>query len=300
MQWIIYSIALSSILILNPATAIATVHGEPQHLEPGLVGRSDIIFYGGFEADALGSVNWTKNWGIAFTSRIADATLVDGAEAVAGEKAIRVDYPKGGVGPSATGMQFPVDFSRISGMQAHYESLYLRYYVFFESGFDFVKGGKLPGLMGSEGSWIRSGGNIPDGTNGWTMRLMWREEGEAVIYAYLPPGKYQRGVWGTDIPLGKTFATGRWICIEEFVKVNTPGRNDGQLTVWIDNEQVLALTDVNYRTIDNAAGKIGGIYVSTFHGGNTPDWGPAVTSHARFDGIVAALNRVGPITPTAR
>lgn len=282
-------------LPLSACSYLSPHYGEPHNLEPGLAARSDIVFYGGFEAEAPGTTEWTRNWGIASHNRLANATLVSGADAVAGAKAIRVDYPKGGVGPTATGLQFPIDFSKIKGMQANYDSLYLRYYVYFEPGFDFVKGGKLPGLMGSNESWTRSGGNIPDGTNGWTLRFMWRTGGAAVVYAYLPPGKYQRGVWGTDIPLHKNFTTGKWICVEQFVKINTPGKNDGELSVWLDNEKLLALTDISYRTVDNAAGKIGGIYFSSFHGGNTPDWGPSVTSYARFDGFVAALHRVGPI-----
>jgi hypothetical protein len=285
-------LALATQFPLLAVPCAATVGGEPDHLEPGLAGRTDIVFHGGFEADAPGSPEWTRNWGAAFTSRISSATLVEGA--AAGSRTLRVDYPKGGVGPSETGVQFPVDFSRIEGVPAEHDSLHLRYYVFFEPGFDFVKGGKLPGLMGGGGSWERSGGDQPDGTNGWTLRFMWRDGGEAVIYAYLPPGKYQRGVWGTDIPLGRSFTTGRWICMEQFVKVNTPGRDDGTLVVWMDGEEVLRLTDVNYRTVDNAAGRIGGFYVSTFHGGNTPDWGPSRTSYARFDAFVAARERVGP------
>lgn len=270
-------------------------YGEPHHLEPNLAKRDDIVFYGGFEAEVPGSAQWLRDWGVPSSSRLANATSVSGADAVAGNKAIRVDYPMGGVGPSATGLQFPVDFGKIMGKKAYFSSLYLRYYVYFEPGFDFVKGGKLPGLMGGNNSWTRSGGNIPDGTNGWTMRFMWREKGAAVVYAYLPPGTYQKGVWGTDIPLNKTFTTGKWICLEQYIKINTPGKPDGQLSVWIDNEKVLALSDVNYRTVDNTAGKIGGIYFSTFHGGNTPDWAPSQTSYARFDGFVAASQRVGPI-----
>ena len=269
--------------------------GESSALETQVNNRSDIVFNGSFEADSLGSPAWLKAWGIGFTNRVESATLITGKDAITGGKALRVDYPKGGVGPSATGIQFPIDFSRIAGRQAGFDSLYLRYNVYFEPGFDFVKGGKLPGLMGGNSSWSRSGGSIPDGTNGWTMRFMWRTGGEAVIYAYLPPGKYQQGVWGTDIKLGKTFPTGKWVCVEQFIRLNTVGKEDGKLTVWLDNEQVLALTDVTYRTVDNLAGKIGGIYVSTFHGGNTPDWGPSVTSYARFDGFVAGLNRIGPV-----
>jgi hypothetical protein len=85
--------------------------------------------------------------------------------------------------------------------------------------------------------------------------------------------------------------------MEQYVKLNSPGHNDGTLVVWMDGEEVLRLGDVNYRSVDNDAGRIGGIFVSTFHGGNTPDWGPSRTSFARFDSFVAARERIGPASP---
>ncbi len=285
----------SALLILTTRHPEAAVFGEPTNLEPNMSTRSDLVFYGGFEAEAPGSATWNKNWGIGFNNRIANATLVTGAEALAGSKAIRIDYPQGGVGPTQTGMQFPISFGKIAGMQATYDSLYLRYYVYFEPGFDFVQGGKLPGLMGGGNSWSRSGGDQPSGSNGWTMRFMWRANGAAVVYAYLPDSKYKAGIWGTDIDLGTSFQTGKWHCVEQFIQVNSIGNEDGKLQVWLDNVQVLNLNDVLYRTVDNDSGKVGGIYVSTFHGGNTVDWAPSVTSFARFDGFAAALHRVGPL-----
>lgn len=275
-------------------SASAAVFGESSALEPGLAGRSDVVFYGGFEEHAPASPAWNTAWGVPWDDRLENSTLVGPAEAVVGQKAIRINYPAGGVGPSQTGMQFPMSFARISGMKAAFDSLYLRYYVYFDDGFDFVKGGKLPGLMGGGNSWSRSGGDQPDGINGWTMRFMWRTGGEAVVYAYLPGGKYKEGDWGTDIKTGKSFVTGKWHCVEQFVKVNTVGVDNGKLKVWLDDQLVLDLSDVRYLTRLSDTTRVGGIYVSTFHGGNTADWAPTVTSYARFDGIVAATNRVGP------
>jgi hypothetical protein len=51
----------------------------------------------------------------------------------------------------------------------------LSYYVRFSENFDFVKGGKLPGLFGGVGN---SGGEIPDGTDGFSTRFMWRRNGD--------------------------------------------------------------------------------------------------------------------------
>lgn len=281
-------------IILSTVSLGLAVEGEPNNLEANLLSRDDIVFYGGFESE-FGSSAWDTDWGIGFTNRADQVEILTGTSAFIGSKSIRVDYPAGGVGPTQTGTQFPINFEDISNMPVKaFDSLYLRYYVKFENGFDFKLGGKLPGLMGGNRSWGRSGGNQPDGTNGWTLRFMWRRDGEAVVYTYLPTGtKYSTSQWGTDIKLNKHFETGKWHCLEQFCKVNTVGREDGKLYVWMDGERVLTLDDVTYRTVDNTAGKVGGIYFSTFHGGNSSDWAPSVTSYAQYDGIVAGTRRIG-------
>jgi hypothetical protein len=271
--------------------------GEPDALEAGLAGRTDILVYGGFETDIPGTGDWRTIWASPWMNpnRSDQLSTVHGDKAIAGGKALYVSYPKGGVGPNETGTQWPSRLADYGTLASTYDSLYLRYYVYFEPGFDFNRGGKLPGLMGGGNSWSRSGGDQPDGTNGWTMRFMWRSNGEAVVYAYLPDGKYKEGIWGTDIKLNVHFETGKWICIEQFIKVNTIGTPDGKLQVWIDNTLVLDLDDVLYRTVENDAGRVGGFYFSTFHGGSDISWAPSLDSYARFDAIVLALQRVGPI-----
>jgi hypothetical protein len=294
-----YTIPIISLLFSLSSAQIA---GEPSHLEPGLSGRSDIVFYGGFETDIPGVGDWRNIWGSSWGTPNRPVTTVNNAQAFIGSKTLRVDYPQGGVGPGETGTQWPTVLANFSGTPTTYEELYLRYYVYFEPGFDFNKGGKLPGLMGGGDSHSRSGGNQPDGTNGWTMRFMWRTGGQAVVYAYLPPGTYQGGQWGNDLVLNnKSFVTGQWHCIEQYIKVNTIGTDDGIIRVWFDNDLALELTDVTYRTIENDHGRVGGFYFSTFHGGSTVDWAPSVNSYAQFDGFVLAHNRVGLFsnTPTS-
>ncbi|MFY0625907.1 MAG: hypothetical protein JXR07_06420 [Reichenbachiella sp.] len=275
-------------------TVEINVQGENEHIESYLSKRSDVIYYNGFETSIPGETDWMKLWGSNWEDPFGSNRLTrENKDVVAGTNAIRISYPKGGVGPRETGAQWPLSFENIENLQPLYDSLYLRYYVKFEKGFDFVKGGKLPGLMGGKDSYVRSGGNQPDGTNGWTMRFMWRTDGEAVIYAYLPEGKYKKGVWGFDISLNKKFIPGQWHCIEQFIAVNTIGKNDGRLKTWFDGDLSIDLDDVTYRTVDNEFGSIGGMYFSTFHGGNKKTWAPNVDSFAQFDGFVIAQKRVG-------
>ncbi|CAE6455221.1 unnamed protein product [Rhizoctonia solani] len=63
----------------------------------------------------------------------------------------------------------------------------LGYSIFFESGFDFVRGGKLPGLYGgtsNDEAASCSGGR--HAATCFSTRFMWRDQGAAELYAYLP------------------------------------------------------------------------------------------------------------------
>jgi hypothetical protein len=276
------------------ATNLHTVAGDPVTLEKGLISRDDIIFFGGFE-QGYNNDSWKNRWGIPWTSRATDNEVV--ANGFQSGKSLKVKYPKGGVGPGETGGQFPMVFRNMEGIQEGlYQEIYLRYYLKFEEGFDFNRGGKLPGLMGGGDSWGKSGGNQPDGTNGWTLRFMWRSEGKLVIYAYVPKssnGKWGNEKWGQDIDCDFKAEPGKWHCIEQFVNVGTPGNDDGKLTVWIDGIERLNIDDMRFWNVENEYGSVGGIYFSTFHGGNSADWAPRNNSYMQFDGFVTAKNRVG-------
>ncbi len=276
------------------ATNIFAAAGDTATIEKRLAMRDDVEFFGGFE-QGYNDASWKSRWGIPWMERATENEVV--GNGFKGGKSLRVKYPKGGVGPSETGGQFPIVFRNMDGIQEGlYHELYLRYYLKFEEGFDFNRGGKLPGLMGGGDSWGRSGGHQPDGTNGWTLRFMWRSEGRLVVYAYVPKsgnGKWGNDKWGQDIACDFKAEQGKWHCIEQYVNVGTPGNDDGILKVWIDGKERLNITDMRFWNVENDYGPVGGICFSTFHGGNTADWAPRIDSYAQFDGFVTAKKRVG-------
>lgn len=270
------------------------VSGDESSIEQQLANRDDIIFYGGFE-EGFNNKSWEVNWGTRWNTRADKNEVINNA--FLGGKSIRVNYPAGGLGPSTTGLQFPIVFRDIPTIRDEYfQEAYLRYYVKFEKDFDFRKGGKLPGLMGGGDSWTRSGGNQPNGSNGWTLRFMWVEKGKIVVYAYVPKsknGKWGNKVWGQGISCDFYAKSGEWICIEQYVNVGTPNKDDGNLKVWINGTEKVNIDDMSFWNVENNDGKIGGIYFSTFHGGNTDDWRPLNDSFAQFDGFVVAKKRIG-------
>ncbi|MFI7613806.1 polysaccharide lyase [Nonomuraea terrae] len=157
------------------------------------------------------------------------------------------------------------------------ESVRLSYHVRFPAGFAFVKGGKLPGMFGGT---EMNGGRIPDGTDGLSTRFMWRRNGAGEVYAYLPTSQEH----GTSLGRGSwTFPVGRWARLEHELRLNTPGRADGSITVWLDGRKVLSQADLVFRS--TAELKIDGVFFSTFFGGDDASWSSPADQHVGFAGF---------------
>lgn len=184
---------------------------------------------------------------------------------------LKVAYPKGTVGPQTNGIQF------IKSLPASNE-YYLDYYVFFEEGFDFRQGGKLPGL--TSGGSTYTGGNHPDNGEGWSARYMWVKKGEAIVYFYYVDMKSK---YGDAVKSQINFETGKWYRLTQRIKLNEDNLSNGIMQVWIDGKEVINNTDIRYRLWGK--GDIDSFYFSTFHGGASEDWSPQVDSFALFDNI---------------
>lgn len=164
------------------------------------------------------------------------------------------------------------------------DTVFLRYQVRFPPGFDFVKGGKLPGLYGGSGG---SGGQHHD--DGFSTRYMWRRGGAGEVYAYLPGGS------GFGVSLGRgswTLPTGQWTDIQQGVRLNTPGRADGTLTVWVNGRQVFNQNGLTFRLTDQP--RIDGLFFSTFFGGGDPSWASPKDQYADFAGFGFADHYISP------
>ncbi len=258
------------------------VAGESAHMEKKLRDRTDILFFSGFETDP-----WDQAWGMAWgPSPAGNLDLVEGKTAHRGRSA-RVKYPKGLIGGDSA-CQFYSSFAKLG--IAPRESAYIRYYVRFDPKFKFVKGGKLPGLVGGEGN---TGGKIPNGRDGWSARLMWRADGRIVQYVYHPD---QPGKWGEDFPWAVEgqpvfFKPGKWHCVETYIRMNSPGKKDGLLRSWLDGKPALEVTTLRFREVPEL--KIDAFYFSTFFGGGEPDWAPPKDQYVQFDDFAIADGYIG-------
>lgn len=203
---------------------------------------------------------------------------IDKQVAHGGNQSLRLSFPKSSVGPSQGGHQAAI----LLEPAAQY---LLSYWLKFDENFswgDTDHGGKLPGLALGK---LCSGGDVCDGSNGFTARYMWRENGAAVLYLYHMDKPHQ---WGEDFPLLSEnkepllFEPGEWVNLVQRVKINTADAADGEVQVWVNGIEALNLDGLRFV---NDGSKIDTFYVSTFHGGNTPGWGPLNDSYLWIDDI---------------
>lgn len=193
-----------------------------------------------------------------------------------GKKSLKLRYP--------SDVQSNVGASWILPSHKQY---YLSYWVYFAPNFDFdgskLSGGKLPGL-GSQG--LCSGGDECDGNNGFSSRYMWRENGKAVLYLY---HMNKAGKYGDDLELIDQaaqvieFQRGQWHHLVQRVRVNDDNKSNGEVDVWVDQEQVLS--QKNLKFVTNGQG-VDRLYFSTFHGGAGKEWWPSKDVYAYFDDFV--------------
>ncbi|MFY0991471.1 polysaccharide lyase [Halomonas sp. C05BenzN] len=207
-----------------------------------------------------------RHWG---TER--NVERLDTAQTGLGVPGLRVHYPAGTSSPGDDeqgGAGFYTEPASLAGA----EQACLSYRVRFEPGFDFVKGGKLPGLYGGEAP---SGGETADGENGFSMRLMWRELGQGELYEYVVDQE------GTSVGRGAwTFPSGEWVTIEQEIVLNDHDQANGLARLWIDGQPVLEQRDIVYRTTPDLT--IDGLMFSTFFGGTGEEWRTPRDQYADF------------------
>jgi len=204
---------------------------------------------------------------------------------------IDVVYPAGSYSPegSITG-----GFGVYTRTKANSDTAYFQYSVFFPEDFNFVLGGKLPGMWGGKESC--AGGDPANDC--FSMRIMWRDngKGEAYLYANRPaqdpaicqdPQNYCNPDFGWALKTGAwTFKRGVWTHVDLTVKLNTLGQRNGHLIVKIDGREVIKFTNIVYRVPQYPNVGIDGMAVDTFFGGGSPPWATPRRQITKFRDLV--------------
>jgi hypothetical protein len=198
--------------------------------------------------------------------------------AVASGGGLTVRYPAGSSAPSAGapygGAQLCEPFA--SGPKT---DATLTYRLRIPVGFQFVKGGKLPGLYGGVEP-FSGGGHNP---NGWSMRLMWRSGGVGEVYGYIATTTGYGDDWGRGN--FRWLADGNWHTVSEHVHLNTAGHADGWVELSYDGSRVVNQTGLRITTTRTP---VSGLFLSTFYGGHDRSWAPTVNQHLDFAGFGAS------------
>ncbi len=239
-------------------------------------------------AYCAGSFGWDKNTAVMTADSVPASTSFT--------KMLRVTYPKGSIdsgsaakrGTPLGGAQAAIPLSA----GATSATTTLQYYVRPQRGFLSIHGGKLPGLYGGNIS-TASGGHDPNGTNGWSGRLMWRNDNNGELYAYLA----DTVGYGMQLGCGNwTWQPGKWTKVQETVSLNTPGRSNGYITVYINGVPALDATGLRFRTVSSL--QINGLFFSSFFGGSDKTWATPQTQHMDFAGF-AVTHQPGSAPPAA-
>jgi len=253
--------------------------------DQGIAKDPAAVFSCGFEAN-----DWHKHWGRTAPPKNTQAVTAqaklkfrpfDG-------KAMMVTVHKG----SNYGTSLSYSFLKMLGAEP--EEIYFRYYLRLADDWRPARGGKLPGIGGTygRGGW---GGRRSNGVNGWSARgLFTGRRGGRTPIGYYCYNADQRTIYGDHWVWEKDglgfIENNRWYCIEQYARMNTPGRNDGILRAWVDGRAAFEKTDIRMRDVE--ALKIQSIWINVYFGGT---WSARYTNHLFIDNVVIARKYIGPM-----
>jgi len=271
---------MKTALFLTLLTAVSVFDMRAQLYRPAKEKVPDIVFTVDFSKDGLGAytdedvksdfgnIKWVMTKG-------RGEIIEEGSRG----NVLRVAFPKGSLGPKEGGIQFV-------RMLPRNNEYYLDYYIKVEEGFDFRKGGKLPGL--TSGGEKFTGGIHPEHGEGWSARYMWVKDGGLIVYLYYVDMK---GKYGDQLVLKNCkLKPGKWHRLTQHIVLNSGNKKNGKVEVWFDEKKVVDERGLRLRL--NGEGMIDAFYFSTFHGGSTPDWAPENDSYIRFDDI--SVTKIAP------
>jgi hypothetical protein len=161
------------------------------------------------------------------------------------------------------------------------------YKLMIPRNFTWVKGGKLPGIwMGNMGA--NGGNHFQDGSS---FRLMWRANGAAEAYLYIPkqskqsfykqPGYVYNNESGESLWRGLfKFQVNIWNTVTLVAKMNNPNKADGSISLTINN--IMRKFDGFIWINSPSKQYINGLMMHTFFGGSDTSWSTPMEQSVYF------------------
>lgn len=259
--------------------------------DAGLAGHPSVLLVSDFESDTWADA-WTSVSDQPAPTRVGSEEA-NGFTTLSGS-ALRVRVAAG----SNYGASLVYKYMDETGNEP--EEAYMRYYLRIGDDWNPTDGGKLPGFSGTYGvaGW---GGRPVDGTDGWSARGTYRTvvpDGNPLA-RHSAIGNYvyhadMAGQYG-DVDLWLQGCAGlldknRWYSVETYVKLNTPGQNDGVLRGWVDGRLAYERTDWRWRDVNTL--RIEQVWMNFYHGGTAT---PPSDLHVYIDNVVVATEYIGPM-----
>lgn len=189
-------------------------------------------------------------------------------------------YPAGAIGgASAVGGQWETNNKG--------QEKWLTYCIEFDADFDFVIGGKMPGI---------GGGSTPTGgvgadCSGYTLRMQWgggSNQSNMIAYLYWQGQSGQNSgnnpAFGDVFPLGFDPQQGTKYEITMGVNIGTPGNNDGWFEVYVNGTLYVSQYNMMFMCPTSTYSNDKFVF-STFYGGGSAAWAPQTDQTAVFSGF---------------
>ncbi len=95
-------------------------------------------------------------------------------------------------------------------------------------------------------------------------------------------------------PIHSTEESGRWVCVEAHLKLNTPGKKDGTAHVWVDGRPDGERTGMDFRGTYTGKG-INAVFLEAYWNDGSP-----VDQSRWYDDFVVSTKPIGPVVAPAR
>jgi hypothetical protein len=275
-----------------PRLVTAETRADPAALA-ALEKPGEVFFRDGFE-----SPESLKNYFEIRGLKEGHATLVcDRSLAASGEGAIRFTAPARDGKESGAGASFW--FGPGGRDRVHFRR-YIRFAADYDQGNLNHTGGGLTGVTGAD-RWraMGSAGIRPKGDDHFSCRFEpWRDWGRLpspgymFLYTYWMDMKRDRDghFWGNMLGPAEDGRIvpprDRWVCLEQMIRVNTPGQADGEAAAWIDGKLYIHYRGIRWRS--DAAVRLKrfeiGVYIHQARRDNTV-W---------YDDVALSTGYIGP------
>lgn len=189
------------------------------------------------------------------------------------------------------------------------EAMYWRYWLRLHADFrlEHSSRGKLPGPAGLTGSGCKGGTPSTPSRPCWSARTMMSRDAyydrdhpdyvrtghdQTLLGSYVYHLDQESESRGDLLSWNEAGLVdhGQWVCVEGYVRLNTPGAADGALVNWVDGERAFDRRDFRFRRSGEADLDIHSFWMDAYHGGK--ETSPA-TSGIWFDSLALSTGRIG-------